>query len=328
VTLPVIGLQQIQAAATPSLIFPAVRDALIAHAEGRTQVPPPAHLSFPGAQGDCHVKAGYLTGSARFTVKVATGFYANPKNGMPAGNGVMVVLSAATGAPLAVLADQGWLTAWRTAAAGALISHALTTPGITQAAVLGTGLQARLQIEWLHALRPLTQVKVWGRRPEAARQLSAALNQAGIPARPTSLEDAAATGCVITATASTQPLAPAAAFTATRHITALGADMPGKNELPPELFAAPALIATDDHRQCLDHGDFGHAVRTGHAQPGTDVAVGAILREGRPRQARLSIADLTGVAAADTAVACAVLDHLGAPPSPEPPGARPAHMRR
>jgi ornithine cyclodeaminase/alanine dehydrogenase-like protein (mu-crystallin family) len=208
-TLPVITLPQIRAAATPSLIFPAVRDALIAHADGRTQVPPPAHLSFPGAGGDCHVKAGHITGSARFTVKVATGFYRNPRIGLPAGHGVMLVFSAATGAPVAALADEGWLTAWRTAAGGALISHALTPPGITQAAVLGTGLQARLQIEWLHALRPLTQVKVWGRRPEAARQLCGALHQAGIDARPASLEDADATACVITASAATQPLAPA-----------------------------------------------------------------------------------------------------------------------
>lgn len=312
-SLPVISLDQIRAVATPALIFPAVRDALIAHAEGRTQLPPPIHLQFPPVRGDCHVKAGHIAGMSRFTVKVATGFYANPQSGLPVNNGLMLVLSATTGTPMALLADEGWLTAWRTAAAGALITHALTPPAITEAGVLGTGLQARLQIQWLHALRPLDRVNAWGRRPEAARRLCDDLNQAGINARPVSLAEAAATGCVITATAATTPLAPAAAFGAARHITAVGADMPGKNELPLALFTSAGLIVTDDHQQCLDHGDFGNAVRGGRAAPGADVAAGTILRDGCPGHTRLSIADLTGTGTADAAVACAVLDHLSPP---------------
>ena len=240
----------------------------------------------------------------------------------------MLVFSAVTGAPVAVLADEGWLTAWRTAAAGALIGHALTPPGITQAGVLGTGLQARLQIEWLHALRPLAGVNVWGRRPEAARRLCEDLNQAGINARPASLAEAAAAGCVVTATAATAPLAPAAAFSAASHITAIGADMPGKNELPPTVFAAAALIITDDHGQCLDHGDFGNAVRVGQAQPGADIAAGTILRDGRPGQAGLSIADLTGVGAVDAAIACAVLDHLSITQPSEPDPHLAEHTKR
>jgi aminotransferase class I and II len=98
-SLPVVGLEQIREVAKPSLIFAAVRDALIAHAEGRTQLPSPAHLEFPGAPGDCHVKAGHIAGSPRFAVKIATGFYANPRISAPVNNGLMLVLSATTGAP-------------------------------------------------------------------------------------------------------------------------------------------------------------------------------------------------------------------------------------
>ena len=59
-----------------------------------------------------------------------------------------------------MLADEGWLTAWRTAAAGALITHALTPPDVDEVAVLGTGLQARLQVDWLATLRPAHRVRV------------------------------------------------------------------------------------------------------------------------------------------------------------------------
>jgi ornithine cyclodeaminase/alanine dehydrogenase-like protein (mu-crystallin family) len=306
VTLPVLGLAEIRAVVTPRLIRDAVRDALIAHAEGRTQVPPPMHLDFPDARGDCHVKAGHVLGSPHFTVKVASGFYRNPSRGLASNNGVLLVLDATTGLPVAVLADEGWLTAWRTAAAGALITDALTPPEVREVGVLGTGLQARLQVEWLHALRPLAQVRIWGRHPEAAESLSAELRRAGIDAHAGSLAQAAGAPCVITATAATTALADASAFHSAVHVTAVGADMPGKNELPVALFGAAAVIATDDHVQCLDHGDFGNAVRAGATTADADTSVGAVLRDGVGRSG-LSIADLTGIGAADAAVASAVL---------------------
>jgi len=212
---------------------------------------------------------------------------------------------------LAVLADDGWLTAWRTAAAGALITNALTPAEVDEVGVLGTGLQARLQTEWLHALRPLTRVNIWGRRPDAARQLCADLQNIGIDARSLGLDEAAGAACVITATTATAPLAPATAFDTAQHITAVGADMPGKNELPPELFSRATLIATDDHAQCLDHGDFGNAVRAGHATADSDVAIGALLVSGAVVRSGLSIADLTGIGALDAALASAVVNRLG-----------------
>jgi ornithine cyclodeaminase/alanine dehydrogenase-like protein (mu-crystallin family) len=306
-TLPVFDLPQIAAVASKPLIFSAVREALIAHAEGQTQVPPPLHLEFPDADGDCHVKAGHVAGAPYFTVKVAAGFYRNAERGLPTNSGLVLVLDAQTGVPAAILADEGWLTAWRTAAAGALITHALTPHDADEVGILGSGLQARLQVQWLGALRPLRQVRVWSRRSEAARRLCEELIDGGVDAAPATIEQAASMPCVITATPSTRPLAAAAAFVGAKHVTGIGTDLPGKAELPPQLFAAAALVATDDHAQCLDHGDFGNAVRAGAVDANADTAVGAVLRDGiDPDTAGLTIADLTGVGATDAAVAMAV----------------------
>ena len=63
---------------TRALVFDAVRDALIAHAEGRTQMPAADRLDFPEADGDCHVKAGHLDGAPHFAVKVAQASTATP----------------------------------------------------------------------------------------------------------------------------------------------------------------------------------------------------------------------------------------------------------
>lgn len=153
-TLPVFDAAAVERAVTSRLVLDTVREALIAHAEGRTSVPPPLHLDFPEADGDCHVKAGRIAGAADFTVKIATGFHGNPALGLPANHGLVCVVSARTGAPRALLDDRGLLTARRTAAAGALLTHAMARPAAGTLAVFGTGEQARLQALWPAELRP------------------------------------------------------------------------------------------------------------------------------------------------------------------------------
>lgn len=310
-TLPVFDAAAIEEAATSRLVLDSVRDALIAHAEGRTSVPPPLHMDFPEADGDCHVKAGWIAGAADFTVKIATGFYRNAGLGLPSNHGLVCVVSARTGQIRALLDDRGLLTAWRTAAAGALITHAMARPGADTLGVFGTGEQARLQASWLAKLRPLSTVLVHGRTMRRADALCEELNAGGLPARPASAQEAAAADMVMTTTPATAPVLDAAHVSEGAHVTGIGTDMPHKNELPPALFRRARLIATDDHAQCLDHGDFGHAVRAGAVAPDSDIAVGQLLKTPveRPDSA-ITVADLTGVGALDAALASAVLGRL------------------
>ncbi|MGW3009246.1 ornithine cyclodeaminase family protein [Streptomyces sp. NPDC001219] len=307
-TRPVVGAAAIERAATPHLVLATVRDALIAHAHGRTTVPPPLHLQFPDADGDCHVKAGWVTGAPDFIVKIATGFYRNPAAGLPSNHGLVCVVSARTGEVRAILDDRGLLTAWRTAAAGALITHAMARPRATTLAVFGTGEQARLQVAWLTRLRPISRVFVHGRSPHRVRALCEELRAQGHDARPASAEEAAGADIVVTTTPASAPVLDAAHVRDGAHITGIGTDMPHKNELPPELFSRAALIATDDHEQCLQHGDFGHAVRAGTVTATADTPLGLLIEKPseRPDEA-VTLADLTGVGALDAALAAAVL---------------------
>ncbi|MFI6978877.1 ornithine cyclodeaminase family protein [Embleya sp. NPDC050154] len=310
-TLPLFDTAAIAKAATRRLVLDTVRDALIAHAEGRTSVPPPLHMDFPEADGDCHVKAGRIIGAADFTVKIATGFYGNPDLGLPSNHGLVCVFNARTGQVRALLDDGGALTAWRTAAAGALITHAMARPDAVTLAVFGTGEQARLQASWLAELRPVGMVLVHGRNPRKATALCDELNANGLPARPASAREATAADMLITTTPATAPVLDAAHVREGAHVTGIGTDMPHKNELPPALFHRAGLIATDDHDQCLDHGDFGHAVRAGAAARDDDIAAGLLLKEPVDRShSAITVADLTGVGALDAAVASAVLGRL------------------
>jgi len=313
----IIGLDRLRPALDPPAVIAAVRDALIAQAEGRVQSPLPGQLQFPSPPGDCHIKYGHVAGSPSFVIKIATGFYENPARGLAANDGLIVVLDATTGTPRVLFQDEGWLTAWRTAAATAIAAHLLAPTTVTALGVVGTGLQAELALEWLPLLLGDRPALVWGRSAQKARALAA---RATRPARPvTAVDDidALLRSCnvIVTATPSDRPLFAAGDVRPGTHLVAIGADSPGKQELPEALFARADRIVVDDLAQCLDHGDTGIAVRAGIIDAQCVVPLGRLLATpGRPArgEADVTIADLTGIAAEDIAIAGLFQARLGA----------------
>lgn len=95
------------------------------------------------------------------------------------------------------------------------------------------------------------------------------------------------------------------------HITAIGADAPGKQELEAGLVTRASRRICDSVAQSLDHGEFSTAFRAGDISAETCVELGAVLRgkaAGRVHPADITIADLTGIAVQDIAIANSVLD--------------------
>ena len=304
----VVGIDELRPLLDRRKVLGAVRDALILQAEGKVQSPPPGHLLFQQPHGDCHVKFGHVEGSRMFAIKVATGFYENPRIGLPVNHGLVLVVDARTGVPRLILDDDGWLTARRTAAATALAAAALAPRGIQEVGIVGTGLQARLALEWLPETLGDLPYTVWGRNEDTARMLAGEFTKRGRDVRSVARVDEILRRCnvVVTATPSSSALFAADLVRPGTHVVGIGADSPGKQELPVELFARATCIATDDHGQCVDHGDFGCAVRAGTVAEDADVALGHLL-SGRIKAAcgasDVTIADLTGVAAEDVAMA-------------------------
>ena len=79
----------------------------------------------PDRHGEVDVKGAYIHGLPSLAVKIASGFFDNGRWGLPSGSGLMVVVSAETGYPQAILLDNGYLTDVRTALAGAAAARAL-----------------------------------------------------------------------------------------------------------------------------------------------------------------------------------------------------------
>ena len=290
-----------------------IQDAYIASAQGTVQTGTVVHLAFPEASGDCHVKSGHIAGTTSYVIKIASGFYDNPAKGLPSSNGMMLAFSATTGEPLAILRDEGWLTDMRTAIGGALATRALARKDATQVLIIGAGIQARFQTICLAKLMPERALafRIWARNPTAAQALGADLRRTGHTVETVvDLETAlSAADIIITTTTATAPLFANGLVRTGAHVTAIGADCPGKQELPTDLVATASLRVCDMARQCLHHGEFQTASRADAALQVTelgDVLSGA--HAGRASDNEITVVDLTGIAAQDIAITQAIID--------------------
>ena len=112
-------------------VFSAVADGFTSLAAGEATVPPIVRIDVPDHQGEVDIKTAYVRGLDSFAIKIAAGFFQNYRLGLPTGSGMMVLVSARTGRPEAVLLDNGYLTDVRTGAAGALAAFLLGGGGET-----------------------------------------------------------------------------------------------------------------------------------------------------------------------------------------------------
>ena len=115
----------------------AVENAFAALGRDDVVQPPILSMAIEESNGEVDVKTAHIRGGERFAIKVSPGFFDNPKIGLPSLNGLMMVFSAKTGLVDAVLFDEGYLTAVRTALAGALASKYLSREDSRRVAVLG-----------------------------------------------------------------------------------------------------------------------------------------------------------------------------------------------
>jgi ornithine cyclodeaminase len=311
----ILSRSEIEALVDLDSALHAVEAAYVAASDGRAMMPPVGYLAFPEQGGDCHIKYGYIAGDPTFVVKVAAGFYGNPSIGLPTSNGVMLVFSAETGAMEAILLDEGFLTDLRTGLGGAIATRALCRPDARRVAIIGTGIQARWQIRCLRQAMQQTPFSftLWGRSQAKARETADSLASEGIDVSVAAdlerlCRDA---DIIITTTPSREPLIRDAWIRPGTHITAIGADAPGKQELDTALVGRANRRIGDRLEQSLDHGEFSTAFKSGLITSPDCTELGAVLggkARGRTRSDDITIADLTGIAVQDIAIASSILN--------------------
>jgi ornithine cyclodeaminase len=307
--------KQLENAVRPDALIAAVEDGFIAYSQGKVVVPPVGELLFDDPPGDCHIKYGYVPGDSTFTIKVATGFYRNSELGLSSSHGVILVFSTRTGELLTILDDEGFLTDARTAAAGAVAARLLAPRDVSCIGILGTGIQGKLQLEYLRYVLPARRAMVWARSPANAQSYKVDGFEIEVASSIPSL--ASHCNLVVTTTPSHQWLLGAADVRPGTHITAVGSDGGGKQELDPHLFVKAQVRAVDSRRQCMQYGDASFAIRQGLIAPEDLVELGEVAQDparGRRSDADITIADLTGVAIQDIQAAKVVVSALRGSP--------------
>jgi ornithine cyclodeaminase len=312
--IPVIEEAALRRAITPQVAVDAVREAFRADGEGRAHVPAVINLEVPARRGEFHVKTALIDGVPHVAVKIASGFYDNPAKGLPSGSGLMAVFDANTGLPVALLLDNGFLTDIRTGAAGAVAAESLAPSIVTTVGMLGSGLQARHQVRCLRCVRRFSRLVAWSPDRSRLDAYVREMRDEGVDARAAATPEAVCREAevLITATPARAALVQAEWLRPGQHVTALGSDSPGKQELDAACLARADLLVVDRLTQCAAFGELRHALDAGvlrpdrvHAELGEIVAG---LKPGRTTTQQITIADLTGVGFQDTAIASAYLE--------------------
>jgi len=290
-----LTLEQIRPRIHDLAVIDRMREALIAQARGECDTPMPMHLNIDG--NEVHMKSSYRRGGKYFVLKMAATFHG-------ASNGMMLLASADTGEPVAYLADEGHLTDVRTAAVSAMVARAL---GRTDRSIgiLGSGIQARLTARFHASVLPLNRIYLWGRTQDRVQRCAEEIRQlvpkVEVMSSPSAV--AAATRLIMTCTASREPLLLVTDIEPGTHISAVGADSPGKQELDPEILRGASLLLVDSLAQCEQLGELQHAPD----QCPRAVEIGKFLE--KPYTAESSVADLTGLGVEDLYIAESIYEN-------------------
>jgi len=222
---------------------------------------------------------------------------------------IVPLFSVVTG-DLAAIIEADFLGQVRTGAASGVATRWMSRPESRVVGIIGTGSQARTQLEAISLVRELAEVRVCGRdasRREAfANEMAARLKLEVRQA--TSAEEAVRDAdIVITATTATKPVVEGAWLKAGAHINAIGANFPQKRELDASTVERCGVIAVDSREQSkMEAGDliqvFGEdAKRWDNVIELADIVAGKA--PGRTRPEQITFFKSNGIAIEDVVVA-------------------------
>jgi len=295
-------------------LLPEIEKGFVAYSQGRSVVPPVGELIMTEPPGDVHIKYGYILDDDYYVIKIASGFYGNAALGLSSGNGMMLMFSQKTGEPVAILLDEAYLTDIRTAVAGAIAAKYLAPSVVTGIGIMGTGTQARLQLQYLQPIVDCRKVMVWGRDADKCAAYAKYASELGFDVITTldARELAGACNLIVTTTPSESPLlTDVNDLVPGTHITAIGSDTHTKQELHAEILERADLVVADSIQQCLERGEIHQAMKVDAITEESLVELGNIIAgtaAGRAGDDQITIADLTGVAVQDIQISKAVYE--------------------
>ena len=296
-------------------LLESIEKGFVEYSRGNSVVPPVGELLFEEPPGDVHIKYGYIKNQDNYVVKIASGFSENYKAGLSSSHGVMVMFDKNTGYLKCVLHDEGYLTNVRTAVAGSICAKYIAPSNINTIGIIGTGIQARMQLEYLKMVTDCREVLVLGRNKEKISNYIEDMKSHGfnINVASNSRELCKNSNLIITTTNANESLIQKDDIKEGTHITAMGSDTPEKRELDPEILNIADAVVVDSIPQCLERGETKNALDRNLLKEKDLIEIGTIIDSGkklRKNNNEITVADLTGVAVQDIMITNAVYEQL------------------
>jgi ornithine cyclodeaminase len=308
----IIQLSEIKSLLKDIDVVAAMATGFTQYSNGNTVVPPVAELLFTDPPGDVHIKYGYIKNTDFYVIKIASGFYGNSQWGIPSSQGMMLLFNQKTGESVAVLLDEGYLTDIRTAAAGAVAAKFFAPKSVHGIGILGTGIQAKLQLQYLKEVTNCKKVWVWGRNPSHVQEFKAVFDgEFDIQIAKTPAELAQQVNLIVTTTPTEKPLLHLEDILPGTHITAVGSDTSDKQELDSAILGKADLVIADSIPQSKSRGEIYRAILSGELAENKVTELGTAIQNvhlQRANEEQISVVDLTGVAVQDIMITTAVYE--------------------
>lgn len=284
---------------------------------GRAVMPLRSRVDVTPAGGSTLIMPAFLPDNDALAVKVVSVFPGNAGLGLPTIHAAVLALDPASGRPLALL-EGGALTAIRTGAASGAATDLLARPGASRAAIFGSGIQARTQLEAVCTVRHIQEVRLFSLDTEQAHAFAAAMaGQGPIPAVihvAASPEEALQGADIIcTATTATTPVFPGRALAPGSHVNAIGSFLPSMQEIDAETVRR-ALVVVDERASALaEAGDLIIPLARGEIEPAHiraelgEIVAGKV--PGRENDQQITLFKSVGVAVQDAVAAAIALSN-------------------
>lgn len=258
----------------------------------------------PLKDGVLRITAGVLSYRGYYGVKVSS----TTVFGSNAGR-IFCLYREATGELCAIVQVFG-LGALRTGAASGIATKYMANEDTSTLGVIGSGRQARTQVEAIARVRPIRSVRVFGRDPQRREEFCASVGaRLGLTMQAAASPEEAVAGCdvVVTATTSTAPVLLGRLLSPGTHINAIGANYEYRRELDSDAVARASVIATDDREQVqYESTDLAAPVREGLLRWDDVHGLGEIVAgkmPGRGAPTDITLFKSLGVAIEDVALA-------------------------
>jgi ornithine cyclodeaminase/alanine dehydrogenase-like protein (mu-crystallin family) len=204
-----------------------------------------------------------------------------------------------------------WVGDFRTGAIGGVAIDQLAHRDTKILSLIGTGKQARTQLQAALAVRTFETIRVFSRDAQRCRNFADELSQVtGVAIDPvdSSREAVSEADIIITATTSSTPVILSEWLKPGAHINLIGPKFSDACELEPSIFQRASLLATDSPDQALAFGDQLIVESLTDIPPLQDLATLVASDYSRPvRDRGISVFVSLGLAATEVILANAIL---------------------